>query len=158
MRKTLFTIAALLGLALAVQAVAAELTREQYTARVEPICKTNTEANRRIFEGVKEEVRAGELKRAARRFTRAVRALAKTIEQLRAVPRPSADEARLTKWLGYLQIENDYLRRIGKALAAEDKPRAENLSVRLKRNSNLANNTVLGFGFRYCRIDPSRFS
>ena len=27
----------------------------------------------------------------------------------------------------------------------------------LNRNSNLANNAVLGFGFDYCRIDPSRF-
>ena len=27
----------------------------------------------------------------------------------------------------------------------------------LNRNYNLANNTVLGFGFNYCRIDPSRF-
>jgi hypothetical protein len=158
MRKTLFTTAALLVLASVPPAGAAELTREDFTARVEPICKTNTEANRRIFEGAKEEVRTGQLKRASRRFTRAVGAFAKTIEQLWGVPQPSADEARLAKWLGYLQVENDYLRRIGRALAAEDKPRVENLSVRLKRNSNLANNTVLGFGFHYCRIDPSRFS
>jgi len=45
------------------------------------------------------------------------------------------------------------LGRIGKALAAGD-----NYSVRLNRNSNLATNTVLGFGFDCCRIDPSRFS
>ena len=48
--------------------------------------------------------------------------------------------------------------KIATALAHEDKPAAQQLSVRLNRNSNLANNTVLAFGFDYCRIDPSRFS
>ncbi len=158
MRKTLFTIVALLALTLVPTAGAAELSREEYTARVEPICKANTEANRRIFKGAREEVKTGQLKAASTHFTRAVLAFTKTIKQLQGVPPPSADEARLAKWIGYLQVENDYLGRIGKALVAEDKPKAETLSVRLKRNSNFANNTVLGFGFTYCRIDPARFS
>jgi hypothetical protein len=158
MRRTLFTTAALLALALVPLAAATELSREEYSARVEPICKTNTEANRRIFSGAKAEVKAGRLKAASTHFTRAVLAFEKTIKQLKSVPRPADDEARLAKWFGYLEVESSYLARIASALASGNKYKAENLSVRLNRNSNLANNTVLGFGFTYCRIDPARFS
>lgn len=139
-------------------ASATELTRDEYVARVEPICKTNTEANSRIFEGVKAEVKTGELDKAATRFKRAATALGKTIKQIKAVPQPLDDMAKLKKWIGYLETERSFIQKIGKALEADDKYKAQSLSVRLNRNSNLANNTVLGFGFDYCRINPSRFS
>jgi hypothetical protein len=136
---------------------APETTREEYTLRAEPICKVNVEANRRIFKGAKAEVKAGELKKASRRFARAAVAFDRTIAQLAQVPRPRADEARLGRWLDLLRLESDYIARIGKALAAGKKAKAESLAVQLNRNSTKANNTVLGFGFDYCRIEPSRF-
>jgi hypothetical protein len=139
-------------------AAATELTRDEYVARVEPICKTNTEANVRIFKGAKEQVKSGKLKQGSTHFLRAATALDKTIKQLEAVPKPPADEAKLTKWLGYLHAESGYFQKIGQALAANNKFKAQNLSVKLNRNSNLANNAVLAFGFNYCRIDSSRFS
>ena len=136
---------------------AAELSREEYVARVEPVCKTNVTANKRIFKGAKGQVKAGKLKQASNHFFRAATAFAKTIRQIEAVPRPTADEARLGKWLGYLRGEKNLIQKVGRALAADDKHKAESYSVDLNHNSNLANNTVLGFGFDYCRIDPSRF-
>ncbi len=139
-------------------ASAAELTRDEYVARVEPICKVNVEANVKIFKGAKEEVKSGELKKGSTHFFRAASALDKTIKQLAAVPQPAADAAKLSKWLGYLQTESGYFTKIGQALASGNKYKAQNLSVKLNRNSNLANNTVLPFGFNYCRIDSSRFS
>jgi hypothetical protein len=154
--------AATLGVALALAVVpaagAAETTRDEYVARVEPICKRNTEVNERIFAGAKEEVKEGRLKLASTHFAKAETALKKTIRQLKAVPRPAADEAKLGKWLGYLETEASYLGRIGKALAAGQKGEAQTLSVRLDRNSNLANDSVLAFGFDYCRLEASRFS
>jgi hypothetical protein len=158
MRKLVLMAVVAAALAVTAAAGAAELTRDEYVARVEPICKRNTEANRRIFAGAKQEVKSGKLKLAARHFARAEAALARTIRQLRAVPRPAPDEPRLEKWLGYLKTESSFLGRIGKALAVGQKGKAQTLSVRLDRNSNLANNAVLPFGFRYCRLDPSRFS
>lgn len=137
---------------------AAEVSRDEYVERADPICKRNVKANEKIFKGAKDEVKRGELKKGAQHFLRASTALEKTIGQLKAVPRPSADEAKLQKWLGYLEIEADYFERIGKALSAGKKAKAQTLSVKLNRNSNLANNTVLAFGFDYCRIDSSRFS
>lgn len=158
MRRTISTALAFALLLVVSGAGAAELTRGDYVARAEPICKRNTEANQRIFAGAKDEVKAGKLKLASRHFAKAETALGMTIRQLRAVPEPAADEARLAKWLGYLESESDYLGRIGKALARGQKAKAQTLSVRLNRNSNLANNTVLAFGFTWCRLDPSRFS
>ena len=142
---------------LSASALAAEVTRDEYVKSAEPICKANTEANRRIFKGAPEEVKAGKLKAASTHFTRAKAALAKAVKQIAALPQPTTDEAKLSKWIGYLGAERDLLGKIGAALAHEDKPQAQQLSVRLNRNSNLANNTVLAFGFDYCRIDPSRF-
>jgi hypothetical protein len=138
-------------------ASAEELTREEYAARAEPICKTNVLANKRIFKGAKGEVKAGELKLASTHFFRAATAFGRTINQLEAVPPPVADEARLVKWLGLLSDERAMIEKIGRALANGDKHKASSYSVDLNRNSNLANNAVLGFGFDYCRIDPGRF-
>lgn len=141
----------------AAPAGAAELTRDEYVAQAEPICKTNVLANRRIFQGAKGEVKAGRLKPASTHFFRAATAFAKTIGQLEAVPRPTADEARLGKWFGLLRTEKGIIEKVGRALAAEEKHQASSYSVELNRNSNLANDAVLGFGFDYCRIDPARF-
>ncbi|HYH52493.1 MAG TPA: hypothetical protein VD761_00015 [Solirubrobacterales bacterium] len=159
MRKAILSVIAVAALAVcASTAFAAEISREEYVARVEPICKTNTTANARIFNGAKGEVQAGKLEKASKRFGRAVTAFDKTIKQISAVPKPAADSVKLTKWIGYLKAERDLLARIGDALGDGDKHKAQTLSVRLNRNSNLANNTILGFDFDYCRIDPSRFS
>lgn len=54
-------LAALCGVALFAPlvsaALASEVTREGYREAVEPICKSNTQANERILAGVKQEVR-----------------------------------------------------------------------------------------------------
>ncbi|HEX6665453.1 MAG TPA: hypothetical protein VF081_02530 [Solirubrobacterales bacterium] len=151
--------AALLSFLLLVGSATAaeELTRTEYKERAEPICKTNVLANKRIFKGAKGEVKAGKLKPASTHFFRAATAFAKTISQLEAVPRPLADEAKLSKWFAALQTEKALIEKIGRALKAEDKRKAESHSVELRRNSNTANNAVLGFDFDYCLIDPSRF-
>jgi len=134
-----------------------ESEQEAYVELAEPICKTNVLANKRIFKGAKAEVKAGKLKLASRHFFRAATAFTKTIRQLDALPRPPADEAKLTRWLDLLRDEKDLIREIGKALAAENRHKAQALSVDLNRNSNKANGAVLGFGFDFCLINPSRF-
>jgi hypothetical protein len=151
------TIVAGAVLALPVLAMA-ELSRDEYVARVEPICKTNVEANSRIFKGAKEKVKAGQLKQASGHFKRAATALGKTIKQIEGVPRPAADATKLQRWFDLLDAEQDYFQRIGDALAGGKKYKAQTLSVQLNRNSNKANNAILFLDFKECRIDPSRFS
>lgn len=157
-------LAALLITAMAVGAVgtaaAAETEPDErgaYVERLEPICKENVLANKRIFKGAKEEVRKGELKKASGHFSRAATAFAKTIGQMAAVPKPVADEARLDRWFKLLRVEKGLIGKIGTALRKEDEQKAEVYSVELNRNSGKANNTVLFFGFDYCRIEPARF-
>jgi hypothetical protein len=150
----LITTGALAALAMA----APEQTRESYVAAVEPICKTNTKANERILAGAEKKIKEGKLKVAAGQFTQAAAAFAKTVKQIKAVPAPAADSAKLTTWLGHLEDEQALLSEIGKALKAEKKSQVRGLSVRLNHNANVTNNSVLGFEFNYCLIDPSKFS
>lgn len=138
-------------------AIEPDPTRPEYVAEVEPICKANTEANARILEGVKAQVQQGKLGPAGRRFIRAATALGKSVRQIAAVPRPSADTAKLEKWIAYLKQEKVYLQKIGKALKAGNKFQAQKYAVQLNRNNNRANNTVISFGFNHCRIDSSKF-
>lgn len=134
-----------------------ELTRDEYVERVEPICKSNTEANSRILKGVKDQVKQDQLVPAGKRFIRASSALGKAVGKIAAVPQPAPDAAKLTKWIGYLKSEKTFLQKIGSALKAKDKFHAQKLAVELNKNNNKANNTVISFGFDECRIDSSRF-
>lgn len=156
--KLTLALAVALLVAVPVALAAEEPTRDEYVAKVEPICKKNTEANSRILEGVKDQVtKKDELVPAGKRFVQASGALGKTIAQIAAVPQPSEDTAKLTKWIGYLKQEKTYLQKIGKALKAKDKYHAQKLAVQLNDNNKHANNTVISFGFKECRIDSSRF-
>ena len=155
---TLGTVAAVALLLAAQASLAAEPTRESYKAEVEPICKANTKANERILKGVKGEVKAGKLKLAAGQFAKAATALKKTLNQLKAVPQPSADKAKLTKWLGYIKTEAEQFEQTAAKLKAGNKAGAQAMAVRLTQTANLANNQVLAFEFKYCRVDPSQFT
>jgi hypothetical protein len=158
MSKALGAIAVLALLLGAQAALGAEQTRESYTAQVEPICKVNSEASSRILKGVKTEVKAGKLKPASVQFAKAASALKKTLTQLKAVPQPSADKAKLTKWLGYIKAEVELFERTSAKLKAGDKTGAESLTVRLTHTVNLANNQVLAYEFNYCHVDSSQFT
>lgn len=139
-------------------AEAAEVTRESYKEAVEPICKRNVEANERILKGVKSEVKAGKLKAAATQFTKAANESHKAIGQLKGVAQPPADEAKLAKWLKYIGEEESLFRQIAKKLKAGDKNGATRMQIQLQHTANKANNQVLVFEFRYCRVEPSKFS
>lgn len=137
---------------------AAEVTRTTYREAVEPICKTDTQANERIFAGVKAEVRQGGLKAAAAKFAKAARALKSAIRQIQAVPAPAADSARLSKWLGKVSGVAGYFEAVARKLRAGDKAGAEHLINKLTTEAGAANNVVIPFEFTYCRLEPSRFT
>ncbi len=150
-------IATILVTAVALASTSPTQSREGYRAQVEPICKSNTKANERILGGVKGQIRQGKLKLAAGQFRKASEAFGKATKQIAAVPQPTADATKLTKWIGYLGDETKLLGEIGKALKAEKKTRAQELLVRAEAASRSANNTVVGFEFHYCVINQSRF-
>ncbi len=145
---------ALLG---AVPSIAAEATPESYKEAVEPICKSNTEANEKILKGVREKVKAGKLDAASKQFLAAARALKRTRAQLLQVPKPTADATRLTKWLGYVKTEIQLFEAVAKKLAKDEETSAQKMVVRLISNARQANNQVLDYEFRYCKFQPSKF-
>jgi hypothetical protein len=151
-------LAALLLLLTSRPAGAEEVTRESYKAAVEPICRTDTQANERILAGVREEVQKGSLGPPAAKFAKASTALEKALHELEGVPRPPADEARLAKWFSYVAIEAELFGAAGRKLKAGDKAGAEHIVTKLSQNANKANLQVLPFGFRYCRLEPSKFT
>lgn len=155
---TATVLAALLLLLASRSAGAGEVTRESYKAAVEPICRSNAEANERILSGVRKEVQKGELAAPAAKFARASGALEKALHEIEGVPRPAADEARLAKWFSYVRAEAALFGAAARKLKAGDKPGAEHIVNKLSQNANKANIEVLPFGFRYCRFEPSRFT
>jgi hypothetical protein len=154
--------AALLMLALcaatALAVTSTEQTRESYVAQVEPICKSNTKTNERLLGGVKKQVKEGKLKAAAGKVSAATASSASTLEKLKQVPQPAADATKLKKWFGFLEKEQKLLSELSKALKAENKSRAQLLTVQLTHNGNQANTAVLAFEFNYCLIPTSQFS
>lgn len=152
----------LLGLAAAVALLvtaplAYAVTIEEYRAAVEPICKQNTETSTSILKGVKTQVQQDKLVPAGKRFIRASTALGKAVTQIAAEPQPSEYEVKLDKWIGYLKDQKTYLQKIGQALKADDKFKAQKYAVKLNKANKQANNTVISFGFNHCRIDSSKF-
>src|SRR3954453_18934075 len=78
---------------------AAEITKDEYKAQVEPICKTNKQASDKYLKNVRSLVKHDKLKQAGQNFSKAAVALEKAQKQLAAVEKPPADSAKLTKWL-----------------------------------------------------------
>jgi len=156
-RKMRRTIIAALALALAFATVAsgdASESRGAYKEAVEPICKTNQDASKRILTGVEKMVKQDKLKQAGARFLQAAAALEKAQKQLAAVPQPPEDSAKLGKWLSGIKGEVSLMKTIGKKFKAGNKGKGSSLVVKLKNNAKTTNNLVIAFQFKYCKIDP----
>jgi len=133
-------------------------TRAEYVERVEPICEQETLAHGHLLQGVQGMVQRGESERAAPRLTRAAAALHAAVRRLAAVPQPPADAARLGRWLGYASRGEGLLRQMSAALRSGDRNQAQALAQQLLHDSRLANATVVGFRFDYCRVSPARLA
>jgi hypothetical protein len=148
----------LTAILLVTPALAAETTREAYVAVVEPICKRNKQSSDRLLKPVKSMVKADKLEQASQRFAKAATALEKAEKQLAAVPQPSADEAKLDKWLAGIKGEVGLMRTIAAKLKQGNAGKASSLAVKLTHNATTTNNLVIAFQFDYCKIDPARYS
>ena len=132
-------------------------TRPAYVAQIEPICKRNTEANTRILKGARAKVNNDKMPAAGAQFIRASKAFGAAVKKITAVPRPTTDDARLRKWFRFLRIVQKNLRKIGVALKAENRVKANHEAIRAERSGNAANNVGSVFKFLHCHLLPSRF-
>lgn len=150
--------AALAVLLLGAAPAAAEApTRAEYVSQLEATCKPDAEATQRAMKGARADIRAERLAVAAEKFAAATSIFGSTVREISAVPRPEADAAKLSKWFGYLKAQQSYLKRITAQLKADRAIAAQRLVSRFIHNGNLANNTVLAFGFNYCSFKFSRY-
>ena len=163
--KRLLTTAALVIAVTMVAAVSASAeilpganpTRAEYVAEVEPICQSNTDANKPILKAARKKVNAKNLQGAGSDFFRVSANFGKALKAIEAVPRPAEDSARMEKWFGFLRIVKNNLRAVGKALKEENKVKAAHEKIRAERSSNAANNVSFVFGFTACRLTPAQF-
>jgi hypothetical protein len=136
---------------------AAEVTRPEYVAQLEQICKPGSEATQRAVRGMRSDIRSERLRLAASKFSKAKRIFAGTVNTISTVARPAADRATLSRWFAALARETDYLGRTAEALRAEDIPRFQRVSGRFFQEGSKANNVVVSFGFNYCNFKSSRY-
>jgi hypothetical protein len=153
--------AAALGMSLLVagtSASAAEApTREEYVSQLEAICKPDVQATQKAMKGSRADIQAERFDAAANKFSVAYTIFSGSVKNMLAVPQPEADVAKLEKWFGYLQAQQGYLKQIPAQLHSDRPIPAQRSIARFIHNGNLANNTVLAFGFEYCSFKFSRF-
>jgi hypothetical protein len=150
LKKSLVPVVAALVLLGITASVALALDRAEYVAAVEPICKTNRDANDKILTGVRADVKAGKLDRAAKKFARAAKALKRTRLELLKVEQPPEDAPLLTKWLKGVKTEAELFEAVSRKLAHGEKTAAQRMVARLVGNAKRTNNLVLEFNFHYC--------
>lgn len=133
------------------------MTRSEYVARVEPICRSETAAHQDALRGVEAMVRRGQLRRAAPRVKRAAAALRSAVARIAAVPPPPADATRLSRWIGFAREGVSLLGEMATDLERGDRRGAQGDAGQLLREARRANATTVGFDFDDCRINPARF-
>jgi hypothetical protein len=156
-RAALLALALTALLAAAAPAAAEGPSRAEYVTQLETICKPDAEATQRVMKGARADIRAERLAPAAEKFAAAASIFGGTVREISVVPRPSGDEAKLSKWFGYLNAQESYLKRITVQLRADRAIKAQRLTARFIHNGNLANNVVLAFGFDSCSFKFSRY-
>ncbi len=132
-------------------------TRDDYVGVLETACKPDAEATRRTMKGARKDLREERLGVAAGKFARAASIFGGTVKEIAAIPRPTGDVTKLSKWFVYLGRQESYLRQITAELRAGHAIKAQRLTARFIHNGNLANSVVLAFGFDYCSFKFSRY-
>jgi hypothetical protein len=131
--------------------------RAEYVSSLEAVCKPGVEATQRAVRGLRSDIKAERLSVAARQLSSAARIFDGTVREITPVPRPPLDAAQLSKWFGYLRLQESYLAKAAAALRAERIVQYQRNAVRFVHTGNLANDVVIAFGFDYCRFKFSRF-
>jgi hypothetical protein len=127
-------------------------TREEYVAKVDPICKAETDANRPLLKSSKKLSNEKKYKPAAIKVEKAVKNFGKTLKSIEAVPRPPEDGPRLERWFGYLKIAKTNLSKVAKALREGNRVKAVHEEIRTERSINAAHNVSFTFRFQYCDL------
>lgn len=148
--KRLLVIVTTTAFLLIVSLASAEgMTRKEYVAEVDPICKAYEMKSVQPWTN-SEKHQLSLIRRLARERAQEGRNLDVLYLELKAVPQPRADEVRLTRWLGDLRSGALLLNGMSRAIRAGHPRRYRQLEARIKYDATLANKTVSRFDFAYC--------
>ena len=150
-------LAVALSIAAATAPAAEAPTRDEYVEGLEKICKPDALATQRAMKGARGDIRAERFDAAAKKFAEATAIFGGNVKEISAVPRPSADTAKLGKWFTYLKRQEAYLGQVTAQLRQDHPTKALRLIQRFIHTGNLANNVVLAFGFDWCSFEFSRY-
>jgi hypothetical protein len=134
-----------------------EPTRAEYVERLEAICRPASRQTEAAVRGVRGDLKSERLRSAAAKLAAADRIFSATVARIALPPRPAADRAKLATWFGYLAEQRRYLGMTAAALRAGRTIASQHATARFVHTGNLANRTVLAFGFHYCSFDFARF-
>jgi hypothetical protein len=141
------------AITIAAPVLGAELTRAEYVERAETICEFGSGKAKPLLRKGFAEFKANEVKSAGPKFLRAAKYYAASRDRLTAVPMPVEDKLDLLAWQKQLKVQNFFLGRTGQALVEERRVKAQGYLSRFIHNGNVANDLVLGFGFKTCLFD-----
>jgi hypothetical protein len=152
------TIVAIAGFAVICGAAGAgELTRDEYVAKLESLCKPRVQEIERRVDGVRSDVHSGKLKIAGKKFGIAAKIFGRSVRENTPVPRPKEYRSQLKTWFRYLHQQEDYMLKISDAFGHEEGVKGQRDVSRFVHSGNLSNNTVFGWGFNYCSFKFSRY-
>jgi hypothetical protein len=158
--SALHAVALVLGACAAVGAVAhAEggQARAEYVTKLEARCKPRVLAIERRVSGVRDDVHTGRLEAAGAKFGIAAKIFGASVQSITPIPRPPEDRKQLSTWFRYLHLQEGYMKKISAAFRHGRSVQGQRFIARFVHSGNLANNSVLGFGFKYCAFKFSRF-
>lgn len=144
---------AIAAAAISSPAFAAELTRTEYVDRAETICKFGADRAKPLLAKGFKEFKDNEVVSAGPKFVKAAKYYASARTRLLGIPIPQEDSEDLVAWLKQLKIQNFFLDRTGQALTEAHRVQAQGFLSRFIHNGNVANDLVLGFGFKFCLFD-----
>ncbi len=125
-------------------------TRPEYVAQAEKVCKASKERTDPILKGVGADIKHNRLEPAGRALSRAARLFGAQRQKLVGIPRPPEDVRVLTVWLGRLDTEHTLMAKAGSLLLEGRRGKVTAYLARYAHAGNLANDTVLGYGFHEC--------
>lgn len=146
-----------MALVAASAAYAESISRDEYVAELESICKPGMKQTQRAMKGARTDVRKERNAVAAGKFDRGASAYESTLNKIAKVPRPEADLAKLKEWFAKLDKQTDYMREMADQLRAGHNIKAQRIFPYFIHNGNQANNLTLSFEFDWCAFRFSRF-
>lgn len=132
------------------------LTRKEYVSRAEAVCKVSKEVTEPLLNGIGSDIKHDRLDAAGHALSTAAQRFEAQRRRLLPIPKPPNDAKVLTVWLNRLKTQSSLMATAGRLMQEDRRSKVTGYLARYAHEGNLANDTVLGFGFDACLFRLSR--